>query len=60
MSPQHSSSAPAEVPRDHEYKRFLYQRIVPHITRLAGDPTGMEAGWETNIGDTKHVNQHIN
>ena len=41
-------------------KRIINQRIVPFIHRLAGDPTGMEAGWETNIGDTKHVNKHIN
>jgi hypothetical protein len=60
MNPQHSSPARADVPRDHEYKRFLYKRIVPFIHRLAGDPTGKEAGWETNIGDTKHVNKHIN
>ena len=41
-------------------KRIIKHRIVPFIHRLAGDPTGMEAGWETNIGDTKHVNKHIN
>ena len=40
--------------------RIINQRIVPFIHRLAGDPTGKEAGWETNIGDTKHVNKHIN
>ena len=39
---------------------FRTNRIVPFIHRLAGDPTGKEAGWETNIGDTKHVNKHIN
>ena len=60
MNPQHSSPASAEVPRDHGYKGFLYKRIAPFIHRLAGDPTGKEAGWETNIGDTKHVNKYIN
>jgi hypothetical protein len=40
--------------------RLIHQRIVPFIHRLAGDPTGKEAGWETNIGDTNHVNKHIN
>jgi len=60
MNPRHSSPAQAEVLSDQQYKRFLTNRIVPFIHRLAGDPTGMEAGWETNIGDTKHVNKHIN
>jgi hypothetical protein len=59
MNPQHSSPAQAVVPSDPEYKIFN-QRIVPFIHRLVGDPTGKEAGWETNIGDTKHVNKHIN
>jgi hypothetical protein len=59
MNPQHSSPAQAAVPSDHGYKLFN-QRIAPFIHRLAGDPTGKEAGWETNIGDTKHVNKHIN
>jgi hypothetical protein len=40
--------------------RIFNQRIVPSLIRLVGDPSGKEAGWETNIGDTKHVNQHIN
>jgi hypothetical protein len=40
--------------------RLIHQRIVPFVHRLAGDPTSMEAGWETNIGDTNHVNKHIN
>ena len=40
--------------------RIFNQRIVPFIHRLAGDPSSKEAGWETNIGDTKHVNKHIN
>ena len=60
MNPQHSSPALVAVPRDHGYNRIFNQRIVPFIHRLAGDPTGKEAGWETNIGDTKHVNKHIN
>ena len=60
MIPQHSSPAPAEVSRDHGHKRIINHRIVPNITRLAGDPIGKEAGRETNIGDTKHVNKHIN
>ena len=59
MNPQHSSPAQAAVPRDHGCKIFN-QSIVPFIHRLAGDPTGKEAGWETNIGDTKHVNKYIN
>jgi len=59
MNPQHASPAQAAVPSDHVYKIFN-QRIVPFIHRLKGDPTGKEAGWETNIGDTKHVNKHIN
>jgi len=29
--------------------RIFNQRIVPFIHRLAGDPSGKEAGWETNI-----------
>jgi hypothetical protein len=41
-------------------KIYKPKRIVPYITRLVGDPTGKEAGWETTIGDTKHVNQYIN
>ena len=36
------------------------QRIVPSLIRLADDLTGKEAGWETNIGDKKNVNKHIN
>jgi hypothetical protein len=32
---------------------LLKQRIVPFLTRLVGDLTGMEAGWETTIGDKK-------
>jgi hypothetical protein len=36
------------------------RRIVPSLIRLVGDPFGKEAGRETNIGDTKHVNKHIN
>jgi hypothetical protein len=60
MIPQRSSPASAEVPREHDYQRIFNQRIVPFIHRLAGDATGKEAGWETNIGDTKHVNKHIN
>ena len=60
MNPQHSSPASAEVPRDHGYKGFLYKRIVPFTTRLAGDPIGKEAERETTIGDTKHVNKYIN
>ena len=60
MNPQHSSPAQVEVLCDLQHKRFLNTRIAPFIHRLAGDPTGMEAGWETNIGDTKHVNKHIN
>ena len=39
---------------------FITKRVTPFINRLVSDPTGKEAGWETNIGDTKHVNQHIN
>jgi len=35
-------------------------RIVPFITRFAGDPIGKEAERETTIGDTKNVNKHIN
>ena len=60
MNPQHSSPAQAEVLRDQQYKRFLNNRIVPFTTRLAGDPIGKEAERETTIGDTKHVNKHIN
>ena len=60
MNPQHSSPAPADVSGDLGYKRFSYKRIVPFTTRLAGDPTSKEAGWETTIGDTKHVNKYIN
>ena len=36
------------------------KRIVPFLTRFAGDPIGKEAERETTIGDTKHVNKHIN
>jgi len=60
MNPQHSSPAPADIPREQHYIGFLYNRIAPFIHRLVGDPSGKEAGWETNIGDTKHVNKHIN
>ena len=60
MNPQHSSPAQAEILNDQKYIRFLNNRIVPFIHRLAGDPSSKEAGWETNIGDTKHVNKHIN
>ena len=60
MNSQHSSPAQAEILSDQQNIRFLNHRIAPFIHRLAGDPTGMEAGWETNIGDTKHVNKHIN
>jgi hypothetical protein len=48
------------VPPGNLMDRVFNQRIVPFIHRLAGDATGKEAGWETNIGDTKHVNKHIN
>jgi hypothetical protein len=36
------------------------QGIAPSLIRLVGDLFGKEAERETNIGDTKHVNQHIN
>jgi hypothetical protein len=39
---------------------FFNQRIVPSLIRLVGDLFGKEAERETNIGDTKHVNKHIN
>ena len=39
---------------------FATKRVTPFIHRLVSDPIGKEAGWETNIGDTKHVNKHIN
>ena len=52
-------SACHPLPARHRLK-FHNQRIVPSLIRLVGDPSGKEAGWETNIGDTKHVNQHIN
>ena len=35
-------------------------RNRPFLTRLVGDLFGKEAERETNIGDTKHVNKHIN
>jgi hypothetical protein len=53
------NGSPGDPPGNHMI-RIINQRIVPFIHRLAGDPTGKEAGWETNIGDTKHVNKHIN
>jgi hypothetical protein len=36
------------------------QGIAPSLIRLVGDLFGKEAERETNIGDTKHVNKHIN
>jgi hypothetical protein len=41
-------------------KYFLInQRIVPFLTRLVGDLTGMEAGRETTIGDKNNVTKCI-
>jgi hypothetical protein len=53
------NGSPGDPPgnRMHQFKPT---RFAPFIHRLAGDPIGKEAGWETNIGDTKHVNKHIN
>jgi len=59
MNPQHSSPVQAAVPSDHGYQ-IIQPKNRPFIHRLVGDPTGKEASWETNIGDTKHVNKHIN
>jgi hypothetical protein len=53
------NGSPGDPPGNRMHK-FKPKRIAPFIHRLAGDPTGKEAGWETNIGDTKHVNKHIN
>jgi hypothetical protein len=38
---------------------FTKKRIVPFLTRLVGDLTGMEAGRETTIGDKNNVTKCI-
>ena len=43
-----------------KFIRKSNQRIVPYLIRLADDLTGMEAGWETKIGDKNNVTKHIN
>jgi hypothetical protein len=53
------NGSPGDPPGNRMH-RVINHRIVPEITRLAGDPIGKEAGRETTIGDTKHVNQYIN
>jgi hypothetical protein len=47
-------------PPGNRVHQFKPKRITPFIHRLVSDPIGKEAGWETNIGDTNHVNKHIN
>ena len=42
------------------HSEFFTRRIVPSLIRLVGDLFGKEAERETHIGDTKHVNKHIN
>ena len=51
---------PGDSPRWSTFSYNSQTRIVPFITRLAGDPIGKEAEQETTIGDTKNVNKHIN
>ena len=53
------NGSPGDPPGNRMH-RVINHRIVPNITRLAGDPIGKEAGRETTIGDTKHVNQYTN
>ena len=54
----HSCHAPDALSISTPYS--INQGIVPSLIRLVGDLFGKEAERETNIGDTKHVNQHIN
>ena len=51
---------PGDPPWSNMFSNNSQTRIVPFITRLAGDPIGKEAERETTIGDTKNVNKHIN
>ena len=52
--------SPLGSPRNASRVHLYNQRIVPSLIRLVDDLTGKEAGWETNIGDKKNVNKHIN
>ena len=52
--------SPLGSPRNANRIHLYNQRIVPSLIRLVDDLTGKEAGWETNIGDKKNVNKHIN
>ena len=53
------NGSPGDPPGKLMHKLFN-PRIVPSLIRLAGDLFGKEAERETHIGDTKHVNKHIN
>ena len=59
----HQSSSTASPPGPPKYFiriQFHNQRIVPSLIRLVDDLTGMEAGWETKIGDKNNVTKYIN
>ena len=58
--PSRDLDPPGDPPWSNMFSNNSQTRIVPFITRLAGDPIGKEAERETTIGDTKNVNKHIN
>ena len=55
-----STGSPPGPPKCFSHIHFHKPRIVPSLIRLADDLTGMEAGWETKIGDKNNVTKHIN